>query len=243
MSEEAPKYKRILLKISGEALQGDESFGISHPFVDGIANEVKEIYDLGVEIAIVTGGGNFFRGVRAHELGLERASADYMGMLATIINGIALQNALENKGLSTRLVSALHVREVAEPFIRRRSVRHLEKGRIVLFAAATGNPFFTTDTAAALRAIEIKADILLKATKVEGVYSADPNKDKQAIKYDTISYAEILHKDLRVLDSTAVALCKDNNLPIKIFNLTTKGNIRRAITQDTLGTLITTSGR
>lgn len=242
MSEDAPIYKRILLKLSGEALQGRDSSGINPTIISDIAEEIKEIHDLGVDIAIVTGGGNFFRGVNAASLHIDRGSADYMGMLATIINGIALQDALEKKGLITRLVSALQVTQIAEPFIRRRAIRHLEKKRIVIFAAGTGNPFFTTDTAAALRAIEIHADVLLKATKVDGVFTADPRKCKEARKYDQISYHEVLQKELAVMDSTAVALCKDNNLPIKIFDLTTKGNIKRAITQNEIGTLISSRG-
>ncbi len=217
------RYKRILLKLSGEALQGGDSFGINHDVISEIAAEIKEVHELGVEIAIVTGGGNFFRGAKAGELGIDRASADYMGMLATMINGIALQNALEKKGVHCRLISALAVKEIAEPFIPRRAIRHLEKGRVVIFAAGTGNPFFTTDTAAALRAIEIKADILLKATKVEGVFSADPKKVKNATQFRHISYAEVLAKELKVMDSTAISLSKDNGLCIKIFNITGKG--------------------
>jgi uridylate kinase len=236
------KYKRILLKLSGEALQSEDHFGISHDIISEIASEIKEVHDSGVEIAIVTGGGNFFRGVRAAELGIDRASADYMGMLATMINGIALQNALEKKGLHTRLISALEVKEISEPFIPRRAIRHLEKGRVVIFAAGTGNPFFTTDTAAALRAIEIKADILLKATKVEGVFSADPKKVKNATKFSHISYAEVLAKELKIMDSTAISLSKDNQLIIKIFNITRKGNIKKAITTDEIGTLINLKG-
>jgi uridylate kinase len=238
MGDPSPKYKRILLKLSGEALQGKETFGIGERMIGEIADEICEIHCLGIEIGIVMGGGNFFRGIRSHELGIDRASADYMGMLATITNGIALQDVLEKKGMVTRLVSALEVKQVAEPFIRRRSVRHLEKGRIVIFVAGTGNPFFTTDTAAALRAIEIKADILLKATKVDGVYSDDPLKVKDAVKFDCISYSEMLAKELKVMDSTAIALCKDNQLPIKIFNITRKGNILKAVTADKIGTLI-----
>ena len=236
------KYQRILLKLSGEALHGEGSFGISHDIISAIASEIKAVHDLGVEIAIVTGGGNFFRGVQAAELGIDRASADYMGMLATMINGIALQNALEKKGLHTRLISALEVKEIAEPFIPRRAIRHLEKGRVVIFAAGTGNPFFTTDTAAALRAIEIKADILLKATKVEGVFSDDPKKIKSATKFNHISYAEVLAKELKIMDSTAISLSKDNRLIIKIFDITRKGNIKKAITTDDIGTLINLKG-
>jgi uridylate kinase len=236
------KYKRILLKLSGEALQGRDSFGISHDIISEIAAEIKEVHDLGVEIAVVTGGGNFFRGIRAAELGIDRSSADYMGMLATMINGIALQNALEKKGLHTRLISALAVKEIAEPFIPRRAIRHLEKGRVVIFVAGTGNPFFTTDTAAALRAIEIKADILLKATKVEGVFSADPKYVKTATKFTHISYADVLAKELKIMDSTAISLSKDNQLVIKIFNITGKGNIKEAITTDGIGTMINLTG-
>ncbi len=242
MAPSQAKYKRVLLKLSGEALQGRDAFGISHDIISEIAAEIKEIHDLGVEIAIVTGGGNFFRGARAAELGIDRASADYMGMLATMINGIALQNALEKKGLHTRLISALEVKEISEPFIPRRAVRHLEKGRVVIFAAGTGNPFFTTDTAAALRAIEIKADILLKATKVDGVFSADPTQVKGATKFTHISYADVLAKELKIMDSTAISLSKDNRLLIKIFNITRKGNIKEAITTNGIGTVINLKG-
>jgi uridylate kinase len=236
------RYKRVLLKLSGEALQGEDSFGINHDVISGIAAEIKEVRDLGVDIAIVTGGGNFFRGARAGELGIDRASADYMGMLATMINGVALQNALEKKGLHTRLVSALAVQEIAEPFIPRRAIRHLEKGRVVIFVSGTGNPFFTTDTAAALRAIEIKADVLLKATKVEGVYSADPKKVKDAVKFRRISYADVLAKELKVMDSTAISLSKDNGLCIHIFDITCRGNIRKAVCGEDIGTLIDRKG-
>ena len=242
MAAAQAKYKRILLKLSGEALQGGDTFGISHDVISSIAAEIKEIHDLGVEIAIVTGGGNFFRGGKAGELGIDRASADYMGMLATMINGVALQNALEKKGVHCRLISALAVQEIAEPFIPRRAIRHLEKGRVVIFAAGTGNPFFTTDTAAALRAIEIKADILLKATKVEGVFSADPKKVSNAIQFRHISYSDVLAKELKVMDSTAISLSKDNGLCIKIFNITSRGNIKKAITGFDIGTLINLKG-
>ena len=235
-------YKRILLKLSGEALQGGDAFGLDSDVISGIASEVQEIHELGVEIAIVTGGGNFFRGDRAGELGIDRASADYMGMLATMINGVALQNALEKKGVHCRLISALAVKEIAEPFIPRRAIRHLEKGRVVIFVSGTGNPFFTTDTAAALRAIEIKADVLLKATKVEGVYSADPKKVKGATKFSRISYADVLAKELKVMDSTAISLSKDNGLCIKIFDITCRGNIKKAVCGDDIGTLIDLKG-
>jgi uridylate kinase len=236
------KYKRVLLKLSGEALQGKDSFGINHEVISEIAAEIKEVHNLGVEIAIVTGGGNFFRGAKAGELGIDRASGDYMGMLATMINGIALQNALEKKGLHSRLISALAVKEIAEPFIPRRAVRHLEKGRVVIFAAGTGNPFFTTDTAAALRAIEVKAEILLKATKVDGVFSADPKKVNNVTQFKRISYADVLAKELKVMDSTAISLSKDNGLCIKIFDITCRGNIIKAITGNDIGTLIDLKG-
>jgi uridylate kinase len=236
--DEVPKSRRILLKISGEALKGDREFGISNSVIDDISNEIKQAHDYGVEIAIVTGGGNFIRGNRQKELGIDRASADYMGMLATVINGIALQDTFEKKGLITRLVSALEITEIAEPFIRRRVIRHLEKGRIVIFTAGTGSPFFSTDTAAALRAIEIKADILLKATMVEGVFSDDPKKVKEVVKFDQISYSEILSKELKVIDSTAITLCKENKLELKIFDLTKKGNIFKAIINKNIGTLV-----
>jgi uridylate kinase len=242
MAPATARFKRVLLKLSGEALQGADSFGINHDVISEIASEVKEIHDLGVEIAIVTGGGNFFRGARAGELGIDRASADYMGMLATMINGVALQNALEKKGLHSRLISALEVKEIAEPFIPRRAIRHLEKGRVVIFVSGTGNPFFTTDTAAALRAIEIKADVLLKATKVEGVFSDDPKKVRGATKFSRISYADVLAKELKVMDSTAISLSKDNGLCIKIFDITCRGNIKRAVCGDDIGTLIDLKG-
>jgi uridylate kinase len=235
-------YRRVLLKLSGEALQGNDQFGINHDVISEIASEVREIHELGVQLAIVAGGGNFFRGARAGELGIDRASADYMGMLATMINGVALQNALEKKGVHCRLISALAVQEIAEPFIPRRAIRHLEKGRVVIFAAGTGNPFFTTDTAAALRAIEIKADVLLKATKVEGVYSADPKKVKDAKRFARISYADVLAKELKVMDSTAISLSKDNGLSIKIFDINCRGNILKAVCGDAIGTLIDRKG-
>lgn len=234
----ASLYKRVVLKLSGEALKGENQFGISPERIGNIVGQIKQIHQLGVELAVVTGGGNFFRGVRSNNLGINRASADYMGMLATVINGIALQDAIEKEGMVTRLISALEIKSVAEPFIRRRIMRHLEKDRIVIFSAGTGSPFFSTDTAAALRAIEIRADILLKATMVDGAFSADPNKVKDVVKYDTLSFSEVLAKDLRVIDSTAVTLCKENNLPIKIFNITPEGNIFRAITDEKIGTLI-----
>ena len=241
MAAPAP-YKRVLLKLSGEALQGADHFGLNPEVISGIASEIREVHELGVQVAIVAGGGNFFRGARAGELGIDRASADYMGMLATMINGVALQNALEKKGVHCRLISALAVQEVAEPFIPRRAVRHLEKGRVVIFAAGTGNPFFTTDTAAALRAIEIKAEVLLKATKVEGVYSDDPKKVRDARRYERISHADVLAKELKVMDSTAISLSKDNGLSIKIFDITRRGNILRAVRGEEIGTLIDLKG-
>ena len=230
--------QRLLIKLSGEALKGDQPFGISDTVINDIADEIKEASDLGFQIAIVTGGGNFFRGNRPSGLNIDRASADYMGMLATLINGIALQDAFEKAGLTTRMISALQITEIAEPFIRRRAVRHLEKGRVIIFAAGTGSPFFSTDTAAALRAIEIRADILLKGTLVDGVFSDDPLKVKDAVKYDSITYSEVLSKELKVIDSTAVTLCKENNLKVKIFKLTQKGNILKAITNSKIGTII-----
>ncbi len=232
------KYKRVLLKLSGEALMGEKGYGIDPVTVNYIADEIHYARKLGAEIAIVIGGGNIFRGMEASTKGMERATADYMGMLATVINALALQNALEKLNIPTRVQSAIEMREIAEPYIRRRALRHLEKGRIVIFAAGTGNPFFTTDTAAALRAIEIGADIILKATKVDGVYSADPVKDPHAKKYDIISYIDILKKGLSVMDTTAITLCMDNDIPIMVFNLRGKGNIQNAISGKKVGTLV-----
>jgi uridylate kinase len=233
------RYKRILLKLSGEALMGAQGYGIDHAVLDTITSEVKEVCGLGVEVAIVIGGGNIFRGLSAAAKGMERASADYMGMLATVLNALALQNVLENKGVVTRVQSAIEMRELAETYIRRRAVRHLEKGRVVIFAAGTGNPYFTTDTAAALRAMEIGAEVIMKATKVDGVYSADPVKDKTATKYDSLTYIDVLQKDLRVMDATAISLCMDNSLPIIVFNLNVSGNIKRIVLGETVGTLVT----
>jgi uridylate kinase len=238
MDQDHPCYKRILLKLSGEALKGDGDSCLSKTVITNITREIKQVHDLGVEIAVVTGGGNFFRGDRSNNLELDRADADYMGMLATIINGIALRDILEKTGLEVRLVSALEVKAVAESYMRRAVLRHLENKRVVIFAAGTGNPFFTTDTAAALRAIEIKADIFLKATMVDGAYSADPKKVKNLTKFDRLSYSEVLDKKLKVLDSTAVTLCQENHLPIKIFNITIKGNLVKAITDEHIGTII-----
>jgi uridylate kinase len=233
------RYKRILLKLSGEALMGEQKFGIDHTVLDTITSEVKEICAFGVEVAIVIGGGNIFRGISGAAKGMERASADYMGMLATVLNALALQNILENKGVVTRVQSAIEMRELAETYIRRRAVRHLEKGRVVIFAAGTGNPYFTTDTAAALRAMEIGADVIMKATKVDGVFSADPMKDKTATKFRQLTYIDVLQKDLKVMDATAISLCMDNNLPIIIFNLTVPGNIKKIILGEEIGTLVT----
>src|SRR5512140_196092 len=222
-------YKRILLKLSGEALMGSQGHGIDLAIIDKIASEIKEIYDHGLEIAIVIGGGNIFRGLSAAAKGMERASADYMGMLATVLNALALQNILENKGVVTRVQSAIEMRELAETYIRRRAVRHLEKGRVVIFAAGTGNPYFTTDTAASLRAMEINAEVILKATKVDGVYNADPKKDTSARRYRSLTYMDVLKQNLNVMDSTAISLCMDNKLPIIVFDLTVRGNIGRAV--------------
>lgn len=217
---------------------GDQGYGIDHAVLDSITSQVKEVYELGVEVAIVIGGGNIFRGLSGAAKGMERASADYMGMLATVLNALALQNILENKGVTTRVQSAIEMRELAETYIRRRAVRHLEKRRVVIFAAGTGNPYFTTDTAAALRAMEIGAEVIMKATKVDGVFSADPMKDKSATKYDTLTYIEVLQKDLRVMDATAISLCMDNNLPILVFNLMVPGNIKRIVLGEKIGTIV-----
>ena len=231
-------YRRVLLKLSGEALMGAQSFGIDRAVAAQIAREMAEIRALGVELAIVIGGGNIFRGVKASAVGMDRAQADYMGMLATVINALALQDALEQEGVHTRVVTAIEMRAVAEPFIRRRAVRHLEKGRVVLFAAGTGNPYFTTDTAAALRAMEIRAEVILKATKVDGIYSADPVTDPGATKFDTLSYLDVLDRRLKVMDATAVSLCMDNKLPIVVFDLTRRGNIRRIVTGEPVGSVV-----
>jgi uridylate kinase len=234
----APRYQRVLLKLSGEALMGDQQFGVDPAVTTRIARDVGEIQSLGVQTAIVIGGGNIFRGLAASVRGMDRATADYMGMLATVINALALQDALERQGVTTRTVTAIEMREVAEPFIRRRAVRHLEKGRVVIFAAGTGNPYFTTDTAAALRAMEIRADVILKATKVDGIYTADPVLDPSATMYDSISYLQVLERQLKVMDSTAISLCMDNKLPIVVFNLLEPGNIRRVVFGESVGTLV-----
>lgn len=232
-------YKRIVLKLSGEALAGPCGFGIDAEKVSQITGEIAEVHTLGVEVAIVVGGGNFFRGVEEQAKEMDRVSADNMGMLSTVINAIALQDALENRGIQCRVMTAVFMNQIAEPYIRRRATRHLEKGRVVIFAAGTGNPFFSTDTAASLRAMEIKADVLLKGTKVEGIYSADPVLVKDAVKYDEITYMEILRQGLKVMDLTAVSLCKDNNLPMIIFNMKQPGNIRRVVLGEKVGSLVT----
>lgn len=233
------KYKRVLLKLSGEALAGEDNFGINAKTVANIARQIKGAKELGVEIAIVCGGGNIWRGVTGAQMGMERSSADYMGMLATVMNGLAVQNALEQLGIQTRLLSAIEMRQVAEPYIRRRAVRHLEKGRIVIFGAGTGSPYFTTDTTAALRAAEINADVILMAKNgVDGVYSADPKLDANAVKFDEISYADVLTKDLKVMDQTAITLCKDNNIDLCVFNMQEEGNIAKACDGQKIGTTI-----
>ena len=232
------KYGRILLKLSGEALAGDQEFGISADVVRFVAGEVREVQRLGVQIGMVIGGGNIFRGVVASAQGMDRSSADYMGMLATVMNGLALQEALEKLGVDTRVQTAIEMREVAEPFIRRRALRHIEKGRVVIFVGGTGNPYFTTDTAAALRAMEINADVVFKATKVDGVYTADPKTDPTAQKFEELSYIEVLSRRLKVMDSTAISLCMDNRFPIVVFNLQEKGRLRRLVLGERVGTLV-----
>jgi len=238
MKRQSSKFKRVLLKLSGEALMGDKNFGIDQKVVQFIADELKKISRLRIEIAIVIGGGNIFRGLEASADGMERTTADYMGMLATVLNALAVQNALETNGMPTRVQSAIEMQELAEPYIRRKAVRHLEKGRFVIFAAGTGNPYFTTDTAAALRAVEIGADIILKATNVDGVYSSDPMKNPKAKKYSEISYIDVLKKGLKVMDSTAISLCMDNNLPIIVFSLMKTGNIKKVLEGKKIGTLV-----
>ena len=233
-----PIFKRVVLKISGEALQGELGHGIDHGVTGSIARRIKEVRGLGIEVAIVIGGGNIFRGAVAESRGIDRSTADYMGMLATVINGIALQDALEKEGVFTRVMTAIEMREVAEPYIRRRAIRHLEKGRVIVFVGGTGNPYFTTDTTAALRAVEIGAEVILKATKVDGVYSADPKKVKGAKKFKKLKYIDVLKRNLRVMDATAISLCMDNKLPIIVFNLFKKGNIKRVILGDNIGTVV-----
>jgi len=234
-----PKYKRVLLKLSGESLMGDKSFGLDPDVISLYAQDVKSITDLGVQVAIVIGGGNIYRGMNEAETGIERAHGDYMGMLATVINGMALQAGLEKIGVFTRLQSAIKMEQIAEPYIRRRAMRHVEKGRVVIFGAGTGNPYFTTDTAGVLRAIEIKCDVILKGTRVDGIYSADPEKDSSAIKYEHITFQECISKNLKVMDMTAFTLCMENHLPIVVFDMNQPGNLRRVVTGERVGTLVT----
>jgi len=238
MTHKKPVYKRVVLKMSGEVLQGMQGYGIDPEVTRSIAEEIKDVKKLGTQIAIVIGGGNIYRGATAEGQGVDRTTADYMGMLATVINGLALQDSLEKAGVFTRVQTAIDMQELAEPYIRRKAIRHLEKNRVVIFVAGTGNPYFSTDTAASLRAIEIGADVILKATKVDGVYSADPKKDKSAKKFKTLKYIQVLKKGLKVMDATAVSLCMDNKLPIIVFNLTTKGNIKRVLLGDKIGTIV-----
>src|SRR5437868_10955956 len=234
-----PKYKRVLLKLSGESLMGNSSFGFDTDVIAQFAADIKEITELGVQVAIVIGGGNIYRGMNEETTGIERAHGDYMGMLATVINGMAVQAGLEKVGVYTRLQSAIKMEQIAEPYIRRRAIRHLEKGRVVIFGAGTGNPYFTTDTAGVLRAIEIKADVILKGTRVDGVYSSDPEVDPKATKYNVISFAECISKNLRVMDMTAFTLCMENSLPIVVFDMNRPGNLRRVVTGEKVGTLVT----
>lgn len=239
VTKKAPVYKKVLLKLSGEAMMGTQEHGIDAEMCASLAVQIKEVCDLGVRVALVVGGGNIFRGqVASKAFGLDRSVADYMGMLATVLNGLALQNALEKVGVSTRVLSAIEMAAVAEPYIRRRAMRHFEKGRVVIFVAGTGNPYFTTDTAAALRAAEIGADVIMKATKVDGVYSADPVTDKTAKKFKKLKFIDVLKKNLRVMDATAVSMCMDNKLPIVVFDLTKKGNIKKAILGEPIGTTV-----
>jgi uridylate kinase len=238
MGDRSPKYNRVLLKLSGEALGGARDYGIDLSVVQTIAGQVKAVHEMGVQTALVVGGGNIFRGMAASELGFDRATGDYMGMLATVINALALQDALERIGIPARTMTAIQMPQVAEPYIRRRAVRHLEKGRVVILAAGTGNPYFTTDTTAALRAVEIEADVILKATKVDGVYTADPKLDPKAVKLDRLDYLEVLNRGIEVMDNTAVTLCMDNDVPIVVFNLLIPGNIERVILGDEIGTLV-----
>ena len=237
-----PVYRRIVLKLSGEALAGTQGYGIDPPVLERVADELREVSALGVQVAVVIGGGNIFRGVAASAVGMDRATADYMGMLATIINALALQDALEKAGLQTRVLSAIEMRAVAEPYIRRRAIRHLEKGRVVIFAAGTGNPFFTTDTAGALRAVEIGADAIIKATKVDGIYSADPKRDAGAERLARTTYIDVLNRRLQVMDTTAISLCMENALPIVVFDLTRAGNIKRIVLGEPVGSIVSAGG-
>jgi uridylate kinase len=233
-----PKYKRILLKLSGESLMGNRNFGLDAQMLEQYATEIKSITDLGVQVAIVIGGGNIYRGMNEAETGIERAQGDYMGMLATVINGMALQAALEKAGVNTRLQSAIKMEQVAEPYIRRKAIRHLEKGRVVIFGAGTGNPYFTTDTAGSLRAVEIDADVILKGTRVDGIYTADPEKDPTATRFDTLSFSEVISQNLKVMDMTAFTLCQENNLPIIVFDMNTTGNLLNVVSGKKVGTLV-----
>lgn len=232
------KYKRVLLKLSGEALMGNKQFGIDSKMLSHYSNEIKTLFDLGVEIAIVIGGGNIYRGLQAQESGIERVQGDYMGMLATCINGLALQSALETIDVKTRLISAIEMRQIAEPYIRRKAVRHLEKGRVLIFSSGTGNPFFTTDSAAALRANEINADVILKGTNVSGVYNTDPNKDLNAVKYDEVSFTDVISQGLKVMDMTAFTMCQENNLPIIVFDINEPGNLLKIVNGEPIGSRI-----
>ena len=238
MNTNTPKYHRVILKISGEALAGDKGFGINNDVINDISQQIRDVVGMGVQIAIVVGGGNFWRGIAGSKAGTDRATADYMGMLATVINALALQDALEKIGVAVRVQTAIEMRQVAEPYIRRRAIRHLEKGRVVIFAAGTGNPFFSTDTTAALRAAEIEAEVVLLAKKVDGVYSADPKVDSTAVKFDDLQYIDVLNRGLGVMDSTATSLCMDNGMPIIVFDLQKSGNIRRAIMGEKIGTYV-----
>ena len=233
-----PKYRTILLKLSGEALMGESEYGIDFKTANFIVNEIKEVVEMGVNVGVVVGGGNIFRGVQGTARNMDRVSADYMGMLATVINSLALQDGLEKVGVPTRVQTAIEMRQIAEPFIRRRAMRHLEKNRVVIFAAGTGNPFFTTDTAATLRGTEINAEVILKATKVDGVYTADPKKDKNAVKFDTITYLDVLNKGLQVMDSTAISMCMDNKIPIIVFDIYGKGNMKKVVLGEKVGTIV-----
>jgi len=234
----SPAYRRVLLKLSGEALMGNDAYGINRDVIAGVAAEIRTVVEAGVQLAIVIGGGNIFRGVAGSAAGMERASADYMGMLATVINALALQNALEREGITVRVQSAIRIDQVVEPYVRRRAIQHLERGRVVIFAAGTGNPFFTTDTAASLRGIEVGADIVLKATKVDGVYDRDPVRHPDAKRYDTITYSEVLEKRLGVMDATAIALCREQNMPLRVFSIYKSGSLRRAALGENVGTLV-----
>lgn len=232
------KYKRILLKLSGESLMGKKGFGIDHNVLNFFSTEVKKVHDLGVQLGIVIGGGNIYRGLSAGDQGIDRVTGDQMGMLATVINSLALQNAIEHKGIYTRLMSAIHMEEIAEPYIRRRAIRHLEKGRVVIFGAGTGHPYFSTDTAASLRAVEVEADVIIKGTRVDGVFDSDPEKNSNALKSDNISYLDILKKDLRIMDLTAISLCQENNLPMVVFNMDIPDNLLKLVNGENIGTAI-----